>query len=257
MTTRSRRLATLTAAIAALTAVAAPTALAADHTNRLDIGAELVRQQTGGKPWVVNLLLGVELGMSDGSIPKPVTHMTFSFTSGAKVHPEAFKTCTADILRKAGPSGCPAASKIGSGTAVANALETDFPADVTVFNGPAQGSARKILVFARAIQTVTVVLEGTLRHTSGRFGYVLDVPVPAIATVGGPENDASITNFNVKVGAWGKVRSHGQTRKVPFVEAPTACHAPGWPFAATFTYADGATGTSSATIGCTLKATNP
>jgi hypothetical protein len=252
MTTRTRRLAALTAAAAALGAGAAPAALAADHVNRLDIGAELVRQQPGGKPWVVNLLLGAEMGMTDGTIPKPVTNMKFSFTAGAKVHPEAFKVCTADALRKAGPGACPKGSKLGSGTANANALDTDFPADVTVFNGPGKGSTRKLLVYARAIQTVTIVLEGTLRKTSGRYGYVLDLPVPPINTVGGAENDAAITNFNVKVGGYGRV--HG--KRVPFVEAPTACHAPGWPFQARFTYVDGTTGSSSARIGCTLKAVN-
>lgn len=260
MRTRTRRLAALTTAAAALAASAAPAAQAADHTNRLNIGAELVRQQAGGKPWVVNLLLGADMGMSDGSTPSPVTNMHFAFTSGAKVHPEAFKVCQPQVLEQKGPSGCPSGSKIGSGTAMAVALGADFPADVTVFNGPKKGHDRQILVFARAIETVTVAMTGTLRTTHGRYGYELDLPVPPIHTVGGSDNDASITAFDVKVGAWGRktVRRHHHRRtvKVPFVEAPKSCRAPGWPFAAEFTYADGAKGSSSATISCTLHATN-
>jgi hypothetical protein len=240
---------TLAAALAAaaLAAVAAPAALAADHTQQLHIGAELVRQQKGGRPWIVNLSLGATLGMSDATTPAPVNHMVFSFTRGAKVHPEAFATCTTAILQAHGPRGCPAKARIGSGRAIANALMTDFPADVTVFNGPRAGAASKVLIYARALQTVVITLEGTLTRTSGRYGIKLDVPVDRIRTVG--DDDAAITEFDVTVGGTGR-------GGVPFIEAPTSCRRPGWPFLGTFTYADGSSGSSAATIGCTLKAIN-
>jgi hypothetical protein len=91
-------------------------------------------------------------------------------------------------------------------------------------------------------------MPGTLKRTSGRYGWVLDLPVPRIMTVG-EENDAAITSFEVKVGGVGR-------RKVPFIEAPTSCAQPGWPFLGTFAYADGASGSSAATIPCLLKGTN-
>jgi hypothetical protein len=236
-------------ALAAGGALTAPAALA-DHTQRLDIGAELVRQPPG-KPWVVNLMLGAELGMQDGTIPSPVRDMKFSFTSGAKVHGEAFGTCTKAILEAKGTGGCPASSKIGSGDAVASVLQTNFPTDeLQVFNGPGNGASRKVLVYARAIDTVVIILEGTLKKTSGKYGYTLDVPVEPIRA---PGDEASITSFNVKVGGFGKLKGK---KGVPFIEAPTSCKAPGWPFLGQFTYADGTSGTSSATIPCVLKATN-
>jgi hypothetical protein len=240
---------TLAAALAAaaVAAVAAPVALAADHTQQLNIGAELVRQQKGGKPWIVNLSLGATLGMSDATTPAPVNHMVFSFTRGAQVHPEAFATCTMAVLQQKGPMGCPSRARIGSGRAIANALMTDFPADVTVFNGPKAGAGRKLLIYARALQTVVITLEGTLTRTSGKYGFKLDLPVGRIRTVG--DNDAAITEFDVTVGGTGR-------GGVPFIEAPTSCAKPGWPFLGSFTYADGASGTSAATIPCTLKAIN-
>jgi hypothetical protein len=234
------------AAAVAASLLAAPAALA-DHTQRLDIGAELVRQQSGGKPWIVNLSLGATLGSTDGVVPSPVNHMVFQFTRGAKVHPEAFGTCTMPILQQKGTAGCPQNSRLGSGKAVANALEQDFPATVDVFNGPKVGSGRKVLVYARALGTVVIPLEGTLTKTSGKYGWKLDLPVQRITTVG--DNDAAILNFQVTVGGIGK-------KGVPFIEAPTACTKPGWPFFGTFTYADGSSGTSSAIINCMLKATN-
>jgi hypothetical protein len=244
-----RRHRAVAGALAALACAAgAPVAAqAADHTQQLNVGAELVRQQAHGKPWIVNLSIGATLGMSDGSRPAPVNHMVFNFTRGAKVHPEAFGTCTMAVLLQRGPASCPKNARLGDGKAIANALEQDFPADIDVFNGPQVGKGRKILIYARALQTVVITLEGTLTRTSGKYGYKLDVPVDRIRTVG--DNDASITSFEVNVGGIGK-------KGVPFIEAPTSCTKPGWPFFGTFTYADGSSGTSSAIISCFLKATN-
>jgi hypothetical protein len=233
-------------AVAGLCA-ALPAAARADHTQQLNIGAQLVRQQAGGKPWIVNLGLGATLGSTDGTTPAPVNRMVFRFTRGAKVHPEAFGTCTLAILQQRGPTACPRDAKLGTGKAVANALMQDFPADVQVFNGPRVGSGRKLLIYARALSTVVITLQGTLTRTSGRYGYALDLPVARIRTVG--DNDAAILDFNVTVGGIGR-------KGVPFIEAPTSCSGAGWPFLGTFTYADGASGTSSATISCLLKATN-
>lgn len=227
-------------------ALGAPAARAAGHTQRLDVAAELVRQQAGGKPWIVNLLLGAQLGTDDGSVPSPVRHMVFSFTRGAVVHPEAFATCGMDVIKARGPAACPPASRVGTGKAVAAALQTTFDATVTVYNGPKVKGGRQLIVYARALRTVAIPIIGTLKRTSGRYGWVLDLPVPRIMTVG-EDNDAAITSFEVKVGGIGR-------RKVPFIEAPTACSSPGWPFLGAFTYADGASGSSSATIPCLLKA---
>jgi hypothetical protein len=246
MTVRTRRLIVLSAAVAALTASASAPAALADHTQRLEIGAELIRQPAG-KPWIVNLTIGAQLGMTDGTAPEPVSRMVFSFTKGAKVHPEAFGICTQAILKDKGPDGCPPSSRLGDGKAIAHALEQDYPATVDVFNGPAAGKDRKLLIYARALGTVVIRLEGTLKKTSGKYGYVLDLPVAPIQIVG--DMYASITSFEVTVGGIGR-------KKVPFIEAPTSCTKPGWPFFGSFTYADGASGTSSATITCLLKATS-
>lgn len=250
MIRRRRHTAAVAGALAGALAAAAiaPAAHAADHTQRLDVGAELVRQQPGGKPWIVNLVLGAQLGMSDGSVPSPVKRMVFSFTRGAQVHPEAFASCSMDVIEKQGPAACPASSRLGSGKAVAAALMTTFDATVTVFNGPKVAGGRQLIIYARALGTVVIPLVGTLKKASGKYGWVLDVPVQRIMTVG-EDNDAAITSFEVKVGGIGR-------KKVPFIEAPTSCAKPGWPFLGSFTYGDGASGSSAATIPCLLKAAN-
>lgn len=252
MTTRMRRLTALAAAVSVTAAgAAAIPALAADHTQELSIGAELVRQPKG-KPWEVNLLLGATLDLTDGGTPAPVQNMHFQFTNGARVNSDAFKTCTAQVLEKRGPSACPAGSQIGAGKAIAEALNLVINANIRIFNGPGTVNNRQLIVWAKAIEIPTIVLTlpGTLKKTSGKYGYTLDVPVEPIRA---PGDEASITSFNVKVGGFGKLKGK---KGVPFIEAPTSCKAPGWPFLGQFTYADGTSGTSSATIPCVLKATN-
>lgn len=246
-----RRVAALAVAATTLSAaVAVPAAMAAQHTQALDVGAELVTQPKG-KPWVVNLLLGATMGMDDGSTPAPVQNMHFSFTSGAKVHSDAFKVCTEATLRDKGPGACPAGSLLGSGKAVANALNLVINANVRIYNGPGTANNRTLLVWAKAIEipTIVLVLPGKLTKTSGKYGWVLDLPVPRIPTIG-PDNDASVVGFNVKVGGYGKLKG----KKTPFIEAPTSCRRPGWPFAADFRYADGASGRATALMDCTIRA---
>ncbi|WCB95528.1 hypothetical protein DSM104299_04277 [Baekduia alba] len=238
---------TLVGVVAALSLLGVPAAALADHTQQLNVGTELVRQQAGGKPWIVNLSLGATLGSTDGVVPSPVNHMVFRFTRGARVHPEAFGTCTLQILEQKGAPGCPKSSRLGSGKATANALQQNFPATIDVFNGPQVGNGHKLLIYARALSTVVIPLEGTLTKTPGKYGYKLDLPVGRIRTVG--DNDAAILDFEVTVGGIGR-------KGVPFIEAPTSCAKPGWPFLGTFTYADGSSGTSAASINCLLKATN-
>jgi hypothetical protein len=173
--------------------------------------------------------------------------MRFSFTRGAKVHPEAFATCTIAILMAKGPNGCPSNSRLGKGTAKASAVGTDIDATIDVFNGPGNSSSRKVLIYARALGTVVIPIEGTLKKSSGKYGWVLDVPVQKIQIVA--DQFASITAFSVSVGGIGR-------KGVPFIEAPTSCQKPGWPFLGQFDYDDGESGSSSATITCLLKATN-
>jgi hypothetical protein len=249
MTFRMRRAAAVTAAVAVSAAVAVP-ALAADHTQELSVGAELVRQPKN-KPWEVNLLLGATLDLSDGGTPEPVRNMKFSFTNGAKVNSDAFKICTEQTLRDRGPSACPAGSLLGTGTAIAEALNLVIHANIRVYNGPGTVNNRTLIVWAKAIEIPTIVLTlpGKLTKTSGKYGWVLDLPIPRIPTIG-PDNDASVTAFQVKVGGYGKKKG----KKVPFIEAPTKCNKPGWPFAADFNYADGASGRAVALMDCTIRA---
>jgi len=246
-----RRVAATLAGLGALTAVAAAPAAApaADPTQQLVTGAVLTSQPPGGR-WGVELILGARLGTTDGSPGSPIKHMAFKFPK-AFVNADAFPTCAAATLRQRGPAGCPSGSRIGRGTALADVrplLANPIAADIDIFNGPGTDRSRKINLIARARGIeVTIILEGTLKRTSGTYGYQLDLPVPLIKTLNDAP-DAAIAQFDVRVGA----RTTRRGKRVSFLEAPTSCSGSGFPFLGTFSYYSGASGTDSSNISCTL-----
>ena len=214
-----RRAAVATACVAAC-AAAAPAQAFSPPVSELSVGAKLLDQPVG-KPWAVALLLGATIKTNDGSEPPPVKKMVFKFPN-ATVNGNDFPTCTAARLRAKGPSVCPKGSRIGGGLATVDArplLQTPVVADLDLYNGPGNNKSRKVVLLGQARQIeVTLVLEGTLKKLSGRFGYQLDLPVPDIPTVAGA-NPAAIVDFDVTVQARG--RKGG--RKTSYIEAPRAC----------------------------------
>jgi len=247
-----RRAAVATACLAAC-AAAVPAQAFSPPVSELNVGAKLL-DQPAGKPWAVALLLGATITTTDGSEAAPVKKMVFKFPN-ATVNGNDFATCTAAKLRAKGPSVCPKTSRIGTGVATVDArplLQTPVKADLDLFNGPGNNKSRKIVLLAQARQIeVTLVLEGTLKKTSGRFGYQLDLPVPDIPTVAGA-NPAAIADFNVTVQARG--RKGG--KKTSFIEAPRACPTV-LPFTAAFSYADGQSSSAASNISCTLMGVKP
>jgi hypothetical protein len=247
---RRRRATLVAAALAGALAALAPAAAHAAPTQELKAGAVLL-DQPKGRPWALALKLGAVLGTDDGSFGSPVKNIQFKFPH-ATVNGRPFATCDAkrlQALKRA--SACPAGSQIGKGTAKVDATLTGLiDAELWIFNGKGTDRSRKVVLFAKAKQVeVNLVLQGTLKRTSGRYGWQLDLPVPEIPTVTGAP-PAAIRNFDVTVQARKKVRG----QKVSFIEAPTVCPSAGLPFLATFVYMDGSRGSSAKTISCTLNA---
>jgi hypothetical protein len=237
----------LIALVACLAAFAAPASAA--PTTTLTITTTLL-DQPAGHPWAIGLGVGATVANPDGSQPPALRRFQVKFPSGAKTHFDAFPACSLKSLetRKA-PDGCPAASRIGGGTSGVSAqpiFPTPLLAKLDVFNGARTANgARQVLFLARTTTPLSVqmVFSGTIRRTTGRFGYVLDVSIPRIPTIGGLP-DASPVSFNTVVQA--------RRRGVSYLEAPTRCPKGGLPFFATFGFADGSSSTSRAHISCTL-----
>ncbi len=248
------RLGACLVAMLVTTAIAAPAAHAT-VAGELKVGATLL-DQPKGQPWAVNLVLGADLIQdADPSLPvsKITKDITFQFPK-ATVNGSLFKTCAAketDFIRS-GQRACPAASIIGTGTAVVDAVGLPFNAKLWIYNGTGTDAARKILLFAQVTDPgveVNLPLGGTLKRTSGQFGFKLDLPIPDIQVVG--DQFAAIKSFNVVVGR--RARKGG--KRVSFIDAPTACPSGGWPFTMALRFSDGSTTSDRRAINCTLMAT--
>jgi hypothetical protein len=233
------RLALLTLGLAAL---ALPAPAQAAQTATLGAAVTLL-DQPRNRPWAIGLDLATTISTPDGSPASQLRRLVVRLPPGT-VNARAFPRCLRSRLeaRKA-PDGCPAASRLGRGTALVDArpiIGEPLPATIDVFNG---GPGRLLFLARAQLVSVQVVFEGVLRRTRGRFGHTLSVAMPPLPTVPGAR-DASVSSFTVKVQA--------RRRGVSYVEAPRRCPRGGLPFAGRYTFADGSTATAAARIPCTL-----
>lgn len=165
---------------------------------------------------------------------------------GVRFNGARFPNCTAARLQASGPSGCPAASRVGSGSADAVALNGQINAALTITAFNAR-SGRGLLLHVTGAQPIQInsVIEGTLRRTSGStYGGVLDVPLPAnLKNIAGAQ--PTLTRFAVRIRATRTVRG----RRVGFVQT-TGCPGGRWRFRADLTFTDGQTGRGTDSVRC-------
>jgi hypothetical protein len=171
------------------------------------------------------LTLRTVLRISDdsGAKPPPLTNTTFRFPRGAVVNARYFKQCSRAALEARGVRGCPAGSRIGSGTSRADArpIVDTVDARITLFNGRPVNGTPTILIHAVPELSSPITLQGTLAYQRrGPYGYILDVDVPPIPTVPGQPN-ASVTFFDATT-TDRTVRRRG--RKIHFIEGPIVCN---------------------------------
>lgn len=237
-------------AIATLAAALLVPASAQALSTSLDVGVRLIAQPVS-QPWEVDLLLGAALKLGDETLT-PTTNLAFRFPK-ATVNPRAAAaTCRAKTgtVGRLNVTVCPAASKIGTGTANVKLGEQTIPARLTFFRGP--GTARKLAIYIKAeggvALGITVTLKGTLtRISQGSFGYRFDLPVPKIPV--GTAALVRLMDFQVDVGTRGGKRP-------PFIQAPRSCPRGGFPFTIAWTVEGGKTVTDRKTISCVISATD-
>ena len=158
-----------------------------------------------------------------GVKPIPLTKTTLRFPKGAKVNAKFFKKCSRSALEAKGPSGCPAASKIGAGSAIGDArpIIADVKTKITMFNGqPANGNPTILIYAVPDISSPLTIQAELKRQRSGPYGYVLEADVPTIPTLPGQPN-ASVTFFDATT-LDKTVKRKGRT--VHYIEGPIVCN---------------------------------
>ncbi len=202
-----------------------------------------------------------------GSVPPPTTATDVFLPKGTLLTAKPFATCSKATLDSQGPSACPAGSKVGTGTstvaAVIGGTALTENATVTAFNGPPQGGAPRLELYAVGTTPISaqLTIEGVLSPAPAPYAYKLHFTVPPIATVPGGPN-ASIESFQVTVGGSkkvtktktvkvkGKKRKKKVTTTVAYITEPAKCPSGGFPWQAIFTYTNGEQVTATNTAPC-------
>jgi hypothetical protein len=214
----------------------APAIAATFHPDRL--GA------TGALTVTIDLAAG-----GIGNVP-PLGQLVLRLPAGLGVEIPHLHSCDPRRLRLLGVSGCPAASRLGVGRALAQAqLGSQLLGEslsLWIFLGPLRNLQPTFDLLAQGYTPFDerMVLSGTVLPDAPPYGEDLVLSAPAISTL--PlEPDASIASMSLTIGS-----SKRSGREANATVEPAHCPAGGFPFAAELTYAGGSTQEVSTSAPC-------
>jgi hypothetical protein len=182
-------------------------------------------------------------------VPSPVRGSVLRLPSEMSLYVPSLTSCPAARLRAHGVSGCPARSRIGTGRArveihAGSQIVSEY-VSLSAFLGPPDNLQPTFEILAQGYTPLEerLVLSGSVYDDRAPYGEALMLSIPPVPTL--PlEPDASIVTFSLTVGAGGRQREHSS------VLVPKRCPTGGFPFAATFTYANGSTSNATAKVPC-------
>lgn len=238
-------LAALTVAVAAVAALAAPAA--AKTTAKLTGRVTPVISGFPTTPQSVNLNLHLSFASDPpGQLDWTLTRATVWFTHGARVNARLFPACDARRLavRRGDPRACPRGSRIGRGTVVGAAIGVRERLAVEVYNG----KGGHVLMWIHGVNPIDIagLLNGPLTALrGGLYGFRFTTAVPFGLQQLGAGIWASVTDFNVTIGATTRVRVGRRLVKRGYIE--TYVCPPGALLQARgdFTFRDGTAATTS------------
>jgi hypothetical protein len=234
------------------------------------VSAEALTEQAGlqasfspnrlGAPTTIGFTF--HLSTLEGVAPPPLTAMSLQMPAGMNYTTTTLglALCKPQVLQEKGPAGCPANSRLGSGSA---SVEVPFGTgagheipEIQAVAGPSKSGNLVVLFYANGLYPVSAQLEfsGEVLPDTGRFGSQLAATVPLVTSVpGGP--DVSIVRVHATIGpSHLTYYKHVHGHLVPFqprgVAVPERCPRGGFPFAAKFTFQDATQTTATTTVPC-------
>jgi hypothetical protein len=204
-----------------------------------------------------------------GRVPVPVTNVDLHLPAGMGLGASTLGLANCDPagLLLLGPMGCPSASRIGFGKAVAlvqlppaeGEIEgevTEETATITTLIGPPSTNNLEVLFYAEGKTPVEaqLVFPGQILADQSPFGGRLNTTIPLIpAWSEGP--DISVVRMSSTIGPLGLIyyrRRHG--RFVPYhpkgILVPRDCPHGGYLFRADFTFLDGTRASANTPVPC-------
>ena len=213
-----------------------------------------------GTPTTISF--GFHLATAEGTAPPPLTGLDLRLPAGMNYTTTTLglAICQPAALLARGPEGCPANSRLGSGSA---SVEVPFGTgagheipEVQAVSGPSPKGNLVVLFYAAGLYPISAQLTfaGEVLPATGRFGSQLATTVPLVASVpGGP--DVSVVSVTSTLGpSHLTYYRHSHGRLIAFrprgVSVPERCPRGGFPFAASFSFIDGTHASAQTTVPC-------
>jgi hypothetical protein len=228
----------LIAGVAAFTAVAfAAVSYAQEPAAEMTVAVSPSKAGTKKKPKDVV----VDLEIVNGDITQTASRIEIWLPKNVKIDTAGFKRCSLGVLGSQGPGGCPRASKVGSGKAVARAGVNVSPTPPTlpfIVNAYVTGSKSIAFHLQQEGGAIVAVAPAKIARASGKYGQKLDVSIPEQPAQQYPKgNYNGLEKLDVALGSKRRGRSVAVStgcvaRKHPYKAAITFVNNPNPPKAA-------------------------
>lgn len=209
--------------------------------------------------------LGFQIGKSGAEAPPPLIGVEFRLPEGVSLTTSklGLDICDPATLASAGAAGCKADAVMGYGNAMILAPDAAEallePVGLTVLMGPPQNRHTTLLFYASGSSPVIAqtLFSGQMLEESAPFGANLNTAIPLLAGLPG-EPDTTVVSMNAGIGSKGVTYYKsvngvrvGYTPKG--IAVPSRCPTGGFPFGATFVFANGSKESASTTSPCPTR----
>jgi hypothetical protein len=208
------------------------------------------------------LEFSAQIAASNGRVPPPLTELDVRYPGvlGVAVGELGLATCSKKRVEAFGPEGCPADSRMGEGSALAEIpigpevlQET---ASVAIFRAPEQDGHLALLLYATGLSPVfaQIAFPGLLLPAPAPYGARIHIDVPLVPSL--PEGpDVSVVQMHATLGPRGLTYyEHVRGRLVPYkpqgILLPKKCPRNGFAFSATFAFLDGSHANARTSVPC-------
>ncbi|PTL56402.1 hypothetical protein [Paraconexibacter algicola] len=234
-----RKSALLATALSVVAVPVAGVAYAATVDQSIDVTVSPSKAGTAKKPAAVKLKVDIKTKKKVASETFATRSAVISFDKNLVFNPSSFATCTQATVQ-ANEAGCAKGSKVGSGTAVGEALGQVANLKVSAFNGPK--NTLNLHVTGSAPLAIDSVIVGKLGKASGKYGTKLTVTIPANLQQPLPGVFATLTSFVTTID---KKTSKGK----PYVGLK-GCSGGKLAFKGDFVFSDGTKASATDSVAC-------
>jgi hypothetical protein len=197
-------------------------------------------------------MFGFRFSEGEEGVPEPLSGMVVHLPAGLGINLRSVPICSKGRLQSQGPSGCPSRSLLGRGSAVLEVRpgSQTLPEQVSVsaFRGPNHGNRPTLEILGQGETPLyeSSISTAVLEPDSAPYGSKLAISIPPVPTLV-LEPNASFQSFSLTIGGSG----HGpEAHAAGAITVPRRCPSGGFPFAASFTFADRSTASASTAVGC-------